>query len=586
MPVGTQATVKALSSGDLERLGARIILGNTYHLALRPGAERVAAFGGLHRFMSWPRAILTDSGGYQVFSLRERRTVDDDGVTFRSHLDGSEQRLTPERAMAIQTALGSDIAMAFDECPPSDAPRAVIEAAMARTTRWARRCVDAPAAPGQLRFGIVQGGVHLDLRRAHLAEIAALPFDGLALGGLGVGEAPEVMYGVIDAIARRDAGGAPALPDGRRHARGHLDGDRRRRRHVRLRDADAQRAQRPAVRPRRPPQHRQRAAPGRSRSPSRTAARASAARRTAAAISRTCSAPRSCCTTGSRASTTSSTTWAWRAARARRSSPGHFRRRRGSPTRMAKRVGVLLSGCGRLDGSDVAETMLTLLVIERAGAQAICAGARRRSGGRRRSPDRRRARAVRATRAPRRRASPARRCFRSPSLNVNAIDALIVPGGAGADRDAVRLSREARALSDPPRRRAACCARCCSRTARWASSACRRCSRRACSGPAAGVRVTVGSKGTPCGEARRGHGRRRSSLRARGRHRRSEGARLHDARVPRRRGAGCPAVARAVDRLVRAVVANAKDRAPAPRARGAARRRRSSYWSKPRFRLI
>jgi queuine tRNA-ribosyltransferase len=201
MPVGTQATVKALSSADLERLGARIILGNTYHLALRPGAERVAAFGGLHRFMSWPHAILTDSGGYQVFSLRERRTVDDDGVTFRSHLDGSEQRLTPARAMTIQAALASDVAMAFDECPPSDAPRPVIEAAMARTTRWARSCLDTPAAPGQLRFGIVQGGVHLDLRRAHLAEIAALPFDGLALGGLGVGEAPEVMYGVIDAIA-------------------------------------------------------------------------------------------------------------------------------------------------------------------------------------------------------------------------------------------------------------------------------------------------------------------------------------------------------------------------------------------------
>jgi len=202
MPVGTQATVKALSSGDLTRLGARIILGNTYHLALRPGAERIASFGGLHRFMSWPNAILTDSGGYQVFSLRDRRTVDDEGVTFRSHIDGREQRLTPERAMAIQTALASDIAMAFDECPPSDAPREVIEAAMARTTRWARQCVAAPAAPGQLRFGIVQGGVHLDLRRAHLAEIAAMPFDGLALGGLGVGEAPEVMYGVIDAVAQ------------------------------------------------------------------------------------------------------------------------------------------------------------------------------------------------------------------------------------------------------------------------------------------------------------------------------------------------------------------------------------------------
>ncbi len=141
MPVGTQASVKALASEDVEALGARILLGNTYHLALRPGAERIAALGGLHRFMSWPHAILTDSGGFQVFSLRDRRKVDDDGVTFSSHLDGSAQRLTPERAMEIQALLGSDIAMAFDECPPSDAPRPTIEAAIERTTRWARRCL-------------------------------------------------------------------------------------------------------------------------------------------------------------------------------------------------------------------------------------------------------------------------------------------------------------------------------------------------------------------------------------------------------------------------------------------------------------
>src|SRR5262249_41649155 len=138
MPVGTQGSVKALSSEDLGRLGAGIVLGNTYHLALRPGAERIAALGGLHRFMGRPGAILTDSGGFQVFSLRETSKVDDDGVTFRSHIDGSPQRLTPERSMAIQSLLGSDVAMAFDECPPSDAPRPVIEAAMARTTRWAR----------------------------------------------------------------------------------------------------------------------------------------------------------------------------------------------------------------------------------------------------------------------------------------------------------------------------------------------------------------------------------------------------------------------------------------------------------------
>jgi len=202
MPVGTQASVKALSADDLERLGVRILLGNTYHLALRPGAERIAALGGLRRFMGFPGAILTDSGGFQVFSLRESAKIDDDGVTFRSHVDGSPQRLTPERSMAIQAALGSDVAMVFDECPPSDAPRAVIETAMERTTRWARRCLAAPRPEAkQLRFGIVQGGVHLDLRRRHLAEIADMPFDGLALGGLGVGEAPEIMYEVIDAVA-------------------------------------------------------------------------------------------------------------------------------------------------------------------------------------------------------------------------------------------------------------------------------------------------------------------------------------------------------------------------------------------------
>jgi queuine tRNA-ribosyltransferase len=205
MPVGTQASVKSLASADLGALGAKIILGNTYHLSLRPGAERIRALGGLHRFMAWPGAILTDSGGFQVFSLRERRTIDEDGVTFRSHLDGSEQRLTPERAMEIQAALGSDIAMAFDDCPPSDAPGDVVAAAMARTTRWARRCAAAPAAPGQLRFGIVQGGTDRALRRRHLAELAELPFDGLALGGLGVGEPPLLMHEVVGEIA-------PAMP--------------------------------------------------------------------------------------------------------------------------------------------------------------------------------------------------------------------------------------------------------------------------------------------------------------------------------------------------------------------------------------
>ena len=201
MPVGTQATVKALSSGDLEVLGAQIILGNTYHLAMRPGHELISGLGGLHRFMAWPRAILTDSGGFQVFSQAGRRTIDEDGVTFQSHVDGSTQRLTPESAMAIQNALGSDIAMAFDECPPSDAEPRAIRKAMERTTRWARRCLVASAAPGQLRFGIVQGGTDPKLREEHLAEIAAIPFDGLALGGLSVGEPPEVMHAVVGHVA-------------------------------------------------------------------------------------------------------------------------------------------------------------------------------------------------------------------------------------------------------------------------------------------------------------------------------------------------------------------------------------------------
>jgi queuine tRNA-ribosyltransferase len=201
MPVGTQATVKAMTVSDLRAVGAQVILGNTYHLALRPGSELIERRGGLHRFMGWPGAILTDSGGFQVFSLAARRLVDEDGVTFRSHIDGSEQRFTPERAMQVQAALGSDIAMAFDECPPSDAPLELVREAVDRTTRWARRCLAAPRAPGQLRFGIVQGGIDLSLRRAHLHDLAPLPFEGLALGGLGVGEPPQVMHEVVAAVA-------------------------------------------------------------------------------------------------------------------------------------------------------------------------------------------------------------------------------------------------------------------------------------------------------------------------------------------------------------------------------------------------
>ncbi|HLU66052.1 MAG TPA: tRNA guanosine(34) transglycosylase Tgt [Kofleriaceae bacterium] len=204
MPVGTQGTVKAMTPGELTAppLDARIILGNTYHLYLRPGLEVISAHGGLHRFAGWDRAILTDSGGYQVFSLATLNRIDDDGVTFRSHIDGSKHRLTPERSMEIQGVLGSDIAMAFDQCPPGDAGAAEQEQAMARTTRWAERCLKVSRPPGQALFGIVQGGPDPARRRRHMAEIVGLgEFDGHALGGFSVGEPPEVMAAVLDEIA-------------------------------------------------------------------------------------------------------------------------------------------------------------------------------------------------------------------------------------------------------------------------------------------------------------------------------------------------------------------------------------------------
>ncbi len=201
MPVGTQATVKSQSPEDVAGTGARIVLANTYHLMLRPGADEIAALGGVGRFMAWPHAVLTDSGGYQVFSLAKLRRIDDDGVVFRSHIDGSEHTLTPERAMQVQRLLGSDIAMVLDECPAAEADRATHEAALRRTSAWARRCLAAPRAEGQAVFGIVQGGTHADLRRTHLDEIAAMDFDGIALGGYSVGEAPEVMLPSVHEIA-------------------------------------------------------------------------------------------------------------------------------------------------------------------------------------------------------------------------------------------------------------------------------------------------------------------------------------------------------------------------------------------------
>ncbi len=198
-PVGTQATVKALTPAQLEALGATLVLANTYHLYLRPGPEIIAELGGLHRFMAWPHPILTDSGGFQVFSLAAIREVDDDGVTFRSHLDGSVHRFTPEKAIAIQEQLGADIIMAFDECPPPY-DREYNEAALRRTHAWAERSLKAHTRRDQALFGIVQGGVFPDLREDSARFISSLGFPGHAIGGLSVGETKEEMYAMIDVV--------------------------------------------------------------------------------------------------------------------------------------------------------------------------------------------------------------------------------------------------------------------------------------------------------------------------------------------------------------------------------------------------
>jgi queuine tRNA-ribosyltransferase len=197
MPVGTQATVKALDPRELVEMGAQIILGNTYHLYIRPGLEILRAAGGLHRFMAWPRPILTDSGGFQVFSLAKIRKVRAHGVEFRSHVDGAPLFLGPKEAMEIQRVLGSDIAMTFDECPPHDAPPRELHLAVERTIRWARECREQPRAPGQQVFGIVQGGGDPALREHCARAITALDFDGYAIGGVSVGEPePEMMKAV------------------------------------------------------------------------------------------------------------------------------------------------------------------------------------------------------------------------------------------------------------------------------------------------------------------------------------------------------------------------------------------------------
>ncbi len=205
-PVGTQATVKAVTPIQLQETGASLVLANTYHLYLRPGDELVAEMGGLHEFMSWPKPMLTDSGGFQVFSLSDTRKVDEDGVTFKSHIDGSMHRFTPEKAIAVQENLGADIIMAFDECaPPYD--REYSERAMKRTHAWAQRCVEAQRREDQALFGIVQGGVFPDLRQQSAEFIASLDLPGSAIGGLSVGETkPEMhaMLEVVDAVLPED----------------------------------------------------------------------------------------------------------------------------------------------------------------------------------------------------------------------------------------------------------------------------------------------------------------------------------------------------------------------------------------------
>ena len=199
MPVGTAGTVKAMKPEEVRDMGAQIILGNTYHLYLRPGHEVVKAAGGLHKFMNWERAILTDSGGFQVFSLGAMRKISEEGVEFRSHIDGSKHMLSPEKSMEIQNALGSDIMMAFDECAPYPADRNYVKNSLERTTRWLKRCKEYHKnTEQQSLFGIMQGGMYKDLRKQSAEEIVELDLPGYAIGGLSVGEPKEIMYEVMD----------------------------------------------------------------------------------------------------------------------------------------------------------------------------------------------------------------------------------------------------------------------------------------------------------------------------------------------------------------------------------------------------
>lgn len=206
MPVGTQATVKTMTPEELQEIGAKIILSNTYHLYLRPGQEIVEEAGGLHKFMNWDKSILTDSGGFQVFSLGELREITEEGVTFRSHIDGSAHFIGPEKSMEIQRSLGSDIVMAFDECIPYPSTYDYVKNSVNRTTRWAERCRKVDLKPHQTLFGIVQGGVFKELREKSAKDLVSLDFEGYAVGGLSVGEPKEEMYKVLDYVV-------PLLPE-------------------------------------------------------------------------------------------------------------------------------------------------------------------------------------------------------------------------------------------------------------------------------------------------------------------------------------------------------------------------------------
>jgi queuine tRNA-ribosyltransferase len=206
MPVGTQGTVKAITVSELAEMDTALILGNSYHLYLRPGVEVIARAGGLHRFINWRGAILTDSGGFQIFSLGGLRTVDDDGVAFVSHIDGSTHYLTPERVTRLQNMLGADIAMVLDQCPPYPSPYEAVREAVERTARWARRCRQAHQRRDQALFAIVQGGVYEDLRRTAARQLVEMDFPGYAVGGLSVGEPKEALYRTLDVTA-------PLLPE-------------------------------------------------------------------------------------------------------------------------------------------------------------------------------------------------------------------------------------------------------------------------------------------------------------------------------------------------------------------------------------